>query len=379
MGSCTLIIKATRLCNLRCTYCHDWRAGPDQTMSFPVMARMISAALRDPEHEIVDFIWHGGETTVLPIVFYEKAMLVQSRFRRAGQVVQNSIQTNGTRLTSAWARFLREGRFSVGISLDGPPELHDRDRRYASGRPSFDDVMSGIRLLREHEVAFSVLMVIDEAALALGPDRIFEFFLEQDIRDYGLIAATPTNQPSAAPATPTSHYVDPTRMGAFLCRIFDRWQEQGDPRIHIRELESIRGRLAGDRHSICKLAGGCLGQYYMVEPSGDVAHCDLFVGDQRYGLGNIMQVDFSAMRRSARLGVLKRENQHALESMRACPEFAVCNGWCPHERYLSARHDPAHRADCCGLRDLIDHIRRRQADAPLKPLLCVSGLSGGSS
>ena len=93
MGHLSLIVKATRLCNLRCTYCHDWRDGPDQTMSFFVMARMIASALKDQFHDTVEFIWHGGEPTVLPISFYEKALLVQSRFRRPGQMVMNLIQT----------------------------------------------------------------------------------------------------------------------------------------------------------------------------------------------------------------------------------------------------------------------------------------------
>src|SRR5581483_2761405 len=102
MGHVGLIVKATRLCNLRCSYCHDWRSGPDQTMSFPVLARMTAAALRDPEHQLIDFVWHGGETTLLPAGFYEKAMAVQARFRRPGQGIVNIIQTNGTLLTPKW-------------------------------------------------------------------------------------------------------------------------------------------------------------------------------------------------------------------------------------------------------------------------------------
>src|SRR5438105_7905485 len=136
MGAITLIIKGTRLCNLRCAYCHDWRAERDQVMPFPVLARLMAAALTDPQHAAVDFIWHGGETTLLPTTFYEKALLVQSRFRRPGQLVGNTIQTNGTRLTPEWLRFLRDNQFGVGVSVDGPPQLHDRYRRYASGRPS---------------------------------------------------------------------------------------------------------------------------------------------------------------------------------------------------------------------------------------------------
>jgi uncharacterized protein len=357
-----LIVKGTRLCNLRCTYCHDWRAGPEQTMSFPIMARMIAAALRDPEHDSVQFIWHGGETMVLPISFYQRALVLQSLFRRPGQIVSNAIQTNGTRLTTDWVQFLRENRFAVGLSLDGPPEVHDRYRRYASGRPSFGDVAQGIRLLQEHGVPFVVLMVIDEAALELGPDAVFDFFLQYGIKSYGLIAAKPTNQPDAAPGTPTEHYTSPVKMTAFLARLYDRWREHGDPTIRIRDLMAIRNRLAGEGAGFCTLTGGCLGRYYLIETNGDVAHCDLFLGDPRYTLGNVRNQGFAELRQSANLLALQAENERALEPMRGCPEFGVCNGWCPHERYLSARHNVNHRAECCGLRDLITHVRSRMTE-----------------
>jgi uncharacterized protein len=364
VGSLSLIVKATRLCNLRCTYCHDWRTGPDQTMTFSVMARMIAAALRDLEHGAVEFIWHGGETTVLPISFYQKALLVQSRFRRPGQLIRNQIQTNGTRLSLEWVRFFRANEFGVGISLDGPPQIHDRHRLYASGRGSFQDVARGIRLLREANVRFGVLMVIDEEALAMGPDRIFDFFLEHGVRDYGFNAALPTNQPDAKPGTPTTHYTTAAQMNDFLARLYDRWCEHGDAGIKIREFEALRGRIASRDPEVCTLAGGCLGVYFLVEPNGDVAHCDLFLGDDRYTFGNICRQDFGEFRRSANMLALEEENRQSLDAMRGCPEFVVCNGWCPHQRYLSVRHNLHHRQDCCGLRRLIEHIRARMIEEP---------------
>jgi uncharacterized protein len=361
MSRISLIIKGTRLCNLRCVYCHDWRAERDQVMPFPVLARLMAATLQDPSHNAVEFIWHGGETTLLPISFYEKALLVQSRFKRPGQLVANSIQTNGTRLTPQWLEFLKANKFSVGVSLDGPPELHDRYRRYASGRTSSADVARGIEMLRNAEVPFSVLMVIDEGALELGADRIFDYFLEQDVTSYGLISAKPNNQPDALPGTPTSHYSSPTRMTAFFMRMYERWREHSDTRIRIRELEALRRRVSGAPADVCTLAGGCLGQYFLVEPDGTVAHCDLFIGDPLYTLGSIMRDEWSAIRSSPNLRQLQADNTAALLGMRDCPEFSVCNGWCPHERYMSIRHNPDHRADCCGMRTLIDYLRERES------------------
>jgi uncharacterized protein len=342
-------------------------------MDFSVMARTIASALSDPESDTVEFIWHGGEPTVLPSLFYEKALLVQSRFRRPNQVIINSIQTNGTRLTRSWANFLRDNHFIVGISLDGPPEIHDKYRRYASGRPSFEDASDTIELLRDCHVPFSVLMVIDEEALALGSRRIFEFFLKMNIKNFGLLAATPINQPSAPPETRTNHYIDPKRMTEFLIKLYDCWKENGDTSIRIREFEGILQRLQGNS-GYCTLEGNCFGHYYIVEPNGDVAHCELFQGDPKYTFGNILEDDFKSFRQSTKMSTLIRENQLELNRMRSCPEFSICNGWCPHERYLSMRHSPNYRSNCCGLDDLIKHIRNNMPSSMEKHFLQVEGV-----
>jgi uncharacterized protein len=154
-------------------------------------------------------------------------------------------------------------------------------------------------------------------------------------------------------------------MTAFLVRMYDRWREHGDPRIRIRELEAIRQRVAGHGAGLCTLAGGCLGSYYAVEPNGDLAHCDVFVGDPRYTVGNVMRQSFADIREGAAMRSLRVENEAALAAMRACPSFAVCSGGCPHERYLGIRHDAGYRPECCGLCALIEHVRaaeRRDAE-----------------
>jgi uncharacterized protein len=360
-----LIVKATRLCNLRCRYCHDWRAGRDQVMSFDVMLALISGVLQDPAHKSVEFIWHGGETTLLPLSFYEKAVFLQSQFRRAGQVVRNTIQTNGTRLTDDWISFFRANQFAVGISLDGPPELNDRVRVFRSGRGSSGEIRRGMELLREGDVPFSVLMVIDEEALDVGPDRIFDFLLSSGVKSVGFLAARPLNQPSAAPGTRTSHYVDPLRMGHFLSGIYDRWIVEGADSMNIRELASLHARIRGERARTCTLMGNCLGQYFLIEPDGTVAHCDLFDGDERYTLGTITSGDFASIRNGERIESLKTDWRTDRNQMSDCPEFAVCQGWCPHERYVSKRHNLSHADGCCGLRGLIEHIRAKEADPEL--------------
>lgn len=325
-------------------------------MNFKVMARTIAVALSEKDTDIVDFNWHGGEPTLMPISYYEKALYVQSCFRRPGQIITNNIQTNGTRISNAWAEFLKASEFIVGISIDGPPDIHNRYRRYASGAPSFDDILNTIEIFRQYDIPFSVLMVIDEAAMELGPKKIFDFFVSAKINNYGLLAATPLNGQKPSELGSFNHYINPSRFTDFLIKLYDCWREYGDPNIRIREIDSILNRLKGNS-KYCTTAGGCFGHYYIIEPNGDVGHCDLFSGDEAYTLGNILHKSFSDFRKGDRLISLKNANESELVPMQSCPEFRVCNGWCPHERYLSVRHNPHHRSDCCGLRDLIAHIR----------------------
>jgi len=362
MADLSLIVKATRQCTLRCAYCQDWRSNRKEVMSFPVMARMIARALA--EHEHVRFIWHGGEPTLLPISFYEKALLVQARLRRPRQKVGNTFQTNATKLTPAWARFFRANNIQVGISIDGPANLHNSHRSYRSGKGSYDHVIQGLSLLKEHEVQFSGLVVVDERTLEFGAERLLDFLVGQGICSFGLLAAKPKNEPAAEAGTTAEHYIEPARMNAFLMNLYDAWLSRGDQNVKIRELEALKAQIKGVSARSCTLSGECWGHYYMIEPDGTVAGCDVFSGDPRYTLGNIMSTSFMEIANGAGLLQLKKEHREAMEAMRGCPEFPVCKGWCPYERYVSIRHNKLHRDDCCGLRDLIAHVRNRMADEP---------------
>jgi uncharacterized protein len=367
MADLNVVMKNSRLCNLRCTYCTDWRDGAGQTMSFEVMARAIAFCLRDPRYERITFNWHGGEPTLLPTAFYERVLQVQARLRHPHQLIRNTMQSNGTRLTPELIRFLRHNAFALGISLDGPEEIHDRYRLSASGGPTYQRVIDGIRLLSDAGVPVSAIMVVSDDVLAAGADRVFDTFLSLGIKSFSLNPVRPVNQPDAAPGSPTSNYADPPRYTAFLARLFDRWIEHGDPSIRIREIVSLLQRLAFETPQVCTLAGGCFGLIYRVDPDGQIAHCGHFDGDERYDLGNVLIDDLAQIELGERYTSRVRDNERELERLRTCPEFAVCNGWCPHDRYLSARHNPGHRTSCCGLSDLIAHLRTRLDDIQAMP------------
>ncbi|MGX1095944.1 uncharacterized protein RKD47_006710 [Streptomyces albogriseolus] len=357
-----LIVKATRLCNLRCTYCYDWRAGAGQTMSFPTLARLVARTVGHPEHDRVGFDWHGGEPTVLPLSFFKKALHLQERFRSPRQLVSNAIQTNATRLTPEWARFFADNHIDVGISIDGPAAVHDRYRVDPAGRPTLARTLEGLRLLRDHGIEPGVGVVVDRAALEAGPAALLEFLAEHRISTVGLNFVMPDALADDTGHGDGRHYVDPDQSARFLIGLYDHWRKRAG--VHIRELAALVDSLHGTRPSPCTLAGRCFGIVFRIEPNGDVYHCDYFGEDPRYRWGNVNTDDFHAIRRNVNLR--ERAAAHAEESdrMRSCEEFGVCHGWCPHIRHTSRRHYPGHRDDCCGLRQLIAHIRDNPPSEP---------------
>jgi uncharacterized protein len=219
-------------------------------------------------------------------------------------------------------------------------------------------VWQNIQLIQQYKLPFTVLMVIGQEAIDYGAENIFRFFVDNGIRNFGLIASKPDNQPHVATCKMAPHYIAPPIMNQFLKEMYLAHKRHGDPSIRIRELAGIIDRMKGKSHVLCTMEGQCMGKYFLVEPNGDIAHCDLFLGDPRYTFGNVASQSFATIRTNPNLLELTAENAASVKRMKeACPEFSVCSGWCPHERYTSFRHNDRHSDTCCGLRDLIEFIR----------------------
>ncbi len=357
-GGCpaiTVILKATRLCNLRCTYCHSWRAGPNQTMTFPVLAHAVHGALRDPSVGYVDFVWHGGEATVLPPSFYRKALWLQERFRRPGQTVSNTVQTNGTRLSDEWLGFLREHDIGVGVSLDGPPELHDTRRLDVAGRPTAARVREGMERLQSTGITrWGVLMVVDEAMCAVGARRILDYLVETGVGRVALLNVLPENTPAGEPLR--GDYLPFPRFVEFLREMFQVWWPDYRDRVVVRELADLAGQLAGAPAQICVFAGECFGVYLTVEPTGEVSACDKYIDDPDYRFGHVLTTGLTGAQLSEKLAAVREQNRRAVERMHECRWFSVCHGGCPHDRYTGERRLPGYDGRCCGLAPLLDDM-----------------------
>jgi uncharacterized protein len=347
-GYLCAIAKFTRLCNLRCTYCNDWRDGLDQTMSFPVMLRLFERLLAESGCKDVLVVWHGGEPTLLKRRGVLRVLAIQRRLRRPGQRLRNVFQTNATNIDASWARLLSRFGFEVGFSLDGPAWTHDAVRPRIGGGGSFEAVRAGLHALRSEGIVPSACIVLGPAQLELGADALVRFLQEQGILQIGLLPV----RPAAGPKRDGAMYLDRSRFVHFLLDVERARRAAPEPWLSVRELDAAARAARGEPSGFCELQGNCIGSYFMIEPDGRVGHCDKYLGDPDYLVGDIHSDSFEAIRQSPRTRALQVEAQRADESMRSCRYYRYCRGWCPHEHYSAARYDSGSDPSCCGLSEL---------------------------
>lgn len=361
-----LIMKATRYCNLRCTYCSSWSDKPNQTMSFEVLAHSIHGALSAPGVSAVTFIWHGGEPTLLPLAFYRKALWLEERFRRPGQTIGNTIQTNGTGLSEQWLAFLKRYGFSVGISLDGPPEIHDFRRVDIARRPTSKRVYAGLRELQEHDIRYGVLMVVDEDIVQLGARRMLEFLLSLNVNRVSLLNVTPEGDP--AEASDDEPYFAYGRFVEYLRELFEIWYPAYSDQISVREFTDLLDRLGGHGGSYCIYGLNCVGRFFTIEASGEVAHCDKYQRNPAFRFGNIVESTLADIPASPALLRAHGYTAAGMDLSRGCPWFDICHGGCPYDRYVRVmRRNAAYDERCCGLAPLLADMAEATGSGSRQP------------
>lgn len=302
------------------------------------------------------FVWHGGEPTVLPVEFYrEVAHLQREASARFGYRVANAIQTNGTRLTPEWIEFLRENRWSVGVSVDGPAPLHDRHRVMKSGRGSFNRVRQGLVALREGGVTYGLIMVITPEMIELGAEAVWSFISETNAPQVNLLPVRGSASPRAETLVPQS--LDPTSWSTFVTALFDLWMD-ADERPEIVFFDSVVRRLRSEHPATCVLAGRCFGAVYGVEPNGDIGFCPVLGSADVCKFGNIGESSLREMRRGPAFQELVAENEARLRRMRDCPGYEACAGGCPIDT-LAFDRTPGGEHTCCGYLPLLGHAARR--------------------
>jgi len=349
------IIKSTSVgCNLRCQYC--FYRSTDQTqviiMALPVLEKLIKETISFNASR-VEFDWLGGEPTLAGVDFYREAVAIQARYRRAGQVVVNKLQTNGTTLNEEWVEFFLKNDFHLGISIDGPPEFHDIYRKDVGGNPTAVKVLNAIKLLQEFgHKRWGTITVITDGNVG-NPEITYEFFRSVGITK---MAFNPTKgrdesgeQIDIAPT--------PYAYGNFMCRLFDCWCKEDNPEVVIRQFHSIMQSLLGGAYRLCTFSGQCQ-QFFSVDYNGNVYPCEDDYLDNRWCFGNVTQ-GWQAIQEHSTYLCYSACIEEIRKGCVGCEWYNICRGGCTRYYSIFDEHSSHTNYYCSAEKTLFTHIKKR--------------------
>ncbi len=355
-----LIIKSTRRCNLRCTYCTDYRVTEQEVFDIELMAELLTKLSDDPAISSVHFIWHGGEPLIKGQSFYRKLAFLQQRLlAEKDKKFTNSVQTNGVMASEKWGRFFRDFGYNVGVSLDGPAEIQNRKRPMAvKGRGSFDAATKGLRVLQDHDVKAGVLTVVSQEVLDIGAQEMYQFFKESGLPKICLLWMRGDFSSKEESLRYNRDY------GDFMVEIMNLCLSDDDPSFQIREIESKLDRLFGLPQRLCKDGGACVGKYYGLENDGTVWHCDKFLGDERFKVGNIRDARISELAGSDRMKSIARFEAETRNGCEPCKWFDLCQGGCLSDLLILHKDEGEIGTDDCWHFKLYESMSEMLANSP---------------
>jgi uncharacterized protein len=306
----------------------------------------------------VTFAWQGGEPTILGLEFFKRALSLQRKYKKLGMLITNTIQTNGIMLDDQWCHFLQQNNFLVGLSIDGPQKLHDAYRKDASGKGTFNRVMQGISLLKEHKVEFNILCTVNRAN-GDHPLEVYRFFRDVIGAQFVQFIPVVERNPSTKEVTPWS--VQPNQLGTFLNGIFDEWVRHDVSKVYVQHFDIALANWYSEPHGICIFSPTC-GQALVIEHNGDIYSCDHFV-DPDHLLGNILRDPLEELIASPSQLQFGLNKQNTLPGFcKRCQFLFACHGECPKNRFIvSPDGEMGINYLCDGYRRFFAHI-----DEPMK-------------
>jgi uncharacterized protein len=361
------------ICNLDCKYCfylekenlypntRHWSMSPE------VLERYIKEYIAAQSANEIHFAWQGGEPTLLGVDFFQTVVALEQKYAN-GKSIHNALQTNGTLLDDEWGRFLAEHKFLVGISIDGPRELHDHYRVDKGNAPTFERVMRGLSKLQEHKVDFNTLTVVNRHN-SQYPLEVYRFLkdigsgfmqfipvVERKAADPGCDGLVLIQPSFAGAAEVTEWSVEPLEYGRFLTRIFDEWVKKDVGRTFIQLFDVALESWLGLEPSLCVFRETC-GSALAMEHTGDVYSCDHFVYPENK-LGNIMEINLEQITGSEEQRNFGIEKRNSLPRMcRECDVRFACNGECPKHRFLRTPDgESGLNYLCAGYKHFFHHI-----------------------
>jgi uncharacterized protein len=339
-------------CNLACKYCYYleknklYPTAQRHLMSDEMLEQFTREYIEAQTMNQVLFTWHGGEPLLRSIDFYRKALSLQQKYA-GGRCIDNVIQTNGTLLTDEWCEFFAQNHWLVGISIDGPQPYHDHYRLTAAGKPSWQKVMQGIKLLKKHGVEWNAMAVVN-AYNVNHPLEFYRFFKEngcQFLQFTPIVERLTRHEDGRTLASladkneiPLSEAsVTPERWGYFLCAIFDEWVRKDVGKIFVEIFDCTLANWMGISPGICAYSKEC-GHAGVMEHNGDVYSCDHFVFPE-YKLGNIRDHSLIDMLYGEQQQEFSRLKHSSLpRQCKECDMEFACHGECPKNRFMKDKY-----------------------------------------
>lgn len=328
-----LVKPASSACDMACRYCFYRDVAEHRQVGFKGMLSrdklevLVKNAL-DSVQLYCGFAFQGGEPTLAGLDFYKCLIELQRRHNTRNIHIQNSIQTNGCSLDDEWAAFLRDNKFLVGLSLDGPAEVHNANRPDNAGKDTFNRAMKALHLLQRHGVDFNILSVVT----GRGADHIgsiYRFMLKQGITHLQFI---PCLEPLECSPGDSEWFLSAEKYGKFLVRLWDLWFKdlQNGAYTSVRHIDNWLSLLMGQRAEACNMTGRCSVQF-VVEGDGGVYPCDFYVHDE-WRLGDVGE----PLERLRQCDTAKRfvEASHPVpETCLSCRWGRLCRNGCRRERW----------------------------------------------
>lgn len=359
-------------CNLACDYCYYlekqklYQNGEKHVMSDQLTEVFVREYIQSQFGREVNFTWHGGEPMIRPLSYYKKVVRWQRQYAE-GKTILNCLQTNGTLLTPEWCRFLHDEGWLVGISIDGPQNMHDAYRMKRNGAPTWEKVMQGIEMLDRYEVEWNAMAVVNDITAA-RPLDFYRFFRDELECRYLQFTPVVERIHRHQDGRHLAHVMDgeeyavapfsvtPEAWGEFLCTMFDEWYRNDVGEMFVQTFEATLANWAGVTPGVCSLSDWC-GHAAVMEHNGDIYCCDHFVFPEYY-LGNI--------RNRGILDMLNSEKQMAFADMKTkglpaqchkCQWQFACHGECPRNRFVKTRDgEPGLNYLCEGYRRYFEHV-----------------------
>ncbi len=343
------------LCNLDCVYCfYSYKKNRETpsynwTMDHETLEIFVRDYIRSqPPGYPVQFVWQGGEPTLLGLDFFEEVVELQRKYGGPDQKVINAFQTNATLIDEKWASFFSENKFLLGVSIDGPKEIHDYYRVDHRGEGSFDRVMDGVEHLREHNVDYNALVCITDIS-SKDPLPIYNFLrahfefiqfipvvAKRDFRERAPFlrdSENPGEQSAKSHTDPTTDWsVTPQGFGTFLTTIFDTWVKNDVGKVFVQLFDYTLANWLGYPVPLCVLNRTC-GKALVMEHNGDIFSCDHFVFPE-FRLGNIRETPLADLARGSAQTSFGRDKWERLPgACMDCEYLRLCFGGCPKNRF----------------------------------------------